>query len=516
MKCYPKRHELALIPRTYPKSMQLATPSKSVPPELPRRAVLYARVSSTEQEHGYSIPAQRELLRHYAKANGMAVEQEFVEAETAKQAGRTRFAAMLAYLKRQPGCRVLLVEKTDRLFRNFQDMAHLEALDVEVHFVKENAIQSNHSRSSDKLMYGLKVLLAKNYCDNLSEEVQKGMRTKAAQGLWPSYAPLGYRNTVSAEQKRIIVPDPALGPTVTALFEWFATGEYSLKTLAQRAYEEGFRFRKSQGRVPATTLQKILRNSIYMGEFDFGGTRYRGIHQPLVSPEVWRQVQEILDGRNKRKHRKGTHDFAYSGVIQCGHCGCSIVGEIKKGKYVYYHCTGYRGKCGEPYTPEAVLQREFVDGLQKLVIPPAVSEWLQAELAECSQNQAVTLEQAITHAQSELVRSQKRLDVLYEDRLDERIDGPTYDRKAEEIREQQGQIRRRIEDAEKKLVERRDETGNMTVLSRDVGKLFGDQTAAEKRKLLRVVIQEASWKGGMLQASLREPFATLATQTPKM
>ena len=126
------------------------------------------------------------------------------------------------------------------------------------------------------------------------------MRTKAAQGLWPSFAPLGYRNTVAADQKRIIVPDPVLGPMVTALFEWCATGEYSLKALAQRAYEEGFRFRKSQGKVPVTTLQKLLRKSINMGEFDFGGTRYQGSLEPLVSPEVWSRVQEVLDGRNKK------------------------------------------------------------------------------------------------------------------------------------------------------------------------------------------------------------------------
>ena len=199
--------------------MQQPKQSESVASEFPRRAVLYARVSSAEQELGYSIPAQRELLRHYANENGIAVEQEFVEAETAKQVGRTRFAAMLSYLKRQPGCRVLLVEKTDRLVRNFQDMADLEALDIEVHFVKENAIYSKDSRSSDKLMHGLKVLMAKNYIDNLSEEVKKGMRTKAAQGLWPSFAPLGYRNTVAADQKRIIVPDPVQGAMVTALFE---------------------------------------------------------------------------------------------------------------------------------------------------------------------------------------------------------------------------------------------------------------------------------------------------------
>ena len=41
--------------------------------------------------------------------------------------------------------------------------------------------------------------MAKNYIDDLSEEAFKGMREKAAQGIWPSKAPLGYRNVPRAD-----------------------------------------------------------------------------------------------------------------------------------------------------------------------------------------------------------------------------------------------------------------------------------------------------------------------------
>src|SRR5207248_414892 len=166
-----------------------------------------------------------------------------------KQSGRTGFTEMLKFLKQNAACRVLLVEKTDRLYRNLKDWVTLDELDLEIHFVKENIVLSKDSRSSEKFMHGIKVLMAKNYIDNLSEEVKKGLRTKAAQRLWPSFAPLGYSNMLGPDGKRVIVPDPILGPMITSLFEWFATGEYSLKTLAKRAYAEGFRFRKSQGRV---------------------------------------------------------------------------------------------------------------------------------------------------------------------------------------------------------------------------------------------------------------------------
>jgi len=143
------------------------------------KAVLYSRVSSKEQEQGgFSIPAQQKLLRSYAQAEGFTVSREFTDAETAKHSGRTSFKEMLAYLKRS-SCRTILVEKTDRLYRNLGDYSILDALDVEIHLVKEGVILSPDSRSHEKFMHGIKVLMAKNYVDNLSEEVRKGMTEKA-------------------------------------------------------------------------------------------------------------------------------------------------------------------------------------------------------------------------------------------------------------------------------------------------------------------------------------------------
>src|SRR5436190_20534027 len=91
-------------------------------PAAPRAAVLYARVSSKDQEReGFSIPAQQKLLRDYARAQGLQVVREFGDVETAKRAGRRSFSEMVTFLRRSPSCRILLVETTDRLYRNFKD-----------------------------------------------------------------------------------------------------------------------------------------------------------------------------------------------------------------------------------------------------------------------------------------------------------------------------------------------------------------------------------------------------------
>src|SRR5262249_9727378 len=185
-----------------------------------KRAVIYARVSSKEQEkEGFSIPAQLKLLNEYAAANAFAVVQEYVDVETAKQTGRAAFGEMIAYLKAHPSVRVMLVEKTDRLYRNLKDWVTVDELDVELHFPKEGVVLSRESRSSEKFMHGIKVLMAKNYIDNLSEEARKGMKEKAEQGIWPTVAPLGYRNVAGADGKKIIEPDPESALIISRLFE---------------------------------------------------------------------------------------------------------------------------------------------------------------------------------------------------------------------------------------------------------------------------------------------------------
>jgi site-specific DNA recombinase len=242
-----------------------------------RKTVIYARVSSKEQEkEGFSIPAQLKLLKEYAAANSFIVAEEYIDVETAKQTGRAAFGEMVAYLKAHPSVRVILVEKTDRLYRNLKDWVTIDELDAEIHFPKEGVVLSRDSRSSEKFMHGIKVLMAKNYVDNLSEETRKGMLEKAEQGIWPSFAPLGYRNTVGPDGKKIIATDPEVASIISKLFEWYATSTLSMKEVAKKAKAAGLVYRKSGASVPVSTVHSILRNRLYTGEFEWNGRIHQG------------------------------------------------------------------------------------------------------------------------------------------------------------------------------------------------------------------------------------------------
>jgi DNA invertase Pin-like site-specific DNA recombinase len=482
-----------------------------------KQAVIYARVSSKEQEkEGFSIPAQLKLLKDYAASNGFAIAQEYVDVETAKQAGRTAFSEMVAYIRAHPSVRVMLVEKTDRLYRNLKDWVTVDDLEVEIHFPKEGVVLSRDSRSSEKFMHGIKVLMAKNYIDNLSEEARKGMQEKAEQGIWPTKTPLGYRNVTGPDGKKVITLDPDEAPVVTRLFEWYATGGFSLKDAARMARESGLAYRKSGSRVPVSTIQTILRNRLYTGWFEWNGKLYEGKHEPLVSVDMWERVQGVLDGRFAKKAKRGRNDFAFSGLIACGKCGCAVVGEIKKERYVYYHCTGYADKCqGDPascrrrYVREEVLEAKFTELLGRLKFDEEVLVWVRDALHASHADERREHEEAIRRHQAEYKRLQDRISAMYVDKLDGVVDSIFFETMSNQWREEQSRCLREVERHQSADQSYREEGVALLDLARNAQRLFAKQQPREKRRLLNFVLSNCRWEDGDVVATFRQPFDLL-------
>ncbi len=492
--------------------------SKGKPDETERadavKAIAYARVSSKEQEkEGFSIPAQQKLLQGYAQANRLRIVLDYVDVETAKHTGRTNFEEMVRYLKKHPNIRIVLVEKTDRLYRNLKDWVTLDELDIEIHLVKEGFVLSRDSKSSEKFVHGIKVLMAKNYIDNLSEEARKGQLEKAEQGIWPTKAPLGYRNVIGPDGKKIIAPDPNVAGTITHLFGWYATGTLSLKEAAAQAHSAGLVHRRTGGPMPVSNIHAILRNRLYTGEFNWNGRRYKGRHQPLVTRELLERVQGVLDGRNARKLRSAKHDFAFSGLMNCGHCGCALVGEIKKGRYVYYHCTGYKGKCEEPYVREEVISEKFSEVLGRLTFGDAVLSWVTKALRESHADEQKEHDAAIARLQAEHDRLQRRLHAMYVDKLDDRIDRSFYVQMSEQWQLEQDKLMQEIvrhQAADRSYLE---EGVRLIELAHGAQRLFAKQEPREQRRLLDFVLSNSTWKNGELTPTFRQPFDLISEMT---
>jgi DNA invertase Pin-like site-specific DNA recombinase len=385
-------------------------------------AVIYARVSSKEQEReGFSIPAQLKLLRDYASRNDFSVVKEFIDIETAKISGRQNFDQMVQFFTKNQQCRTVLVEKTDRLYRNCRDAVTLEDLDLEIHLVKEGQVISKDAKSQAKLIHGMQLVLARNYIENLREEVKKGMREKAEQGIYPGQAPLGYRNN---RADRTIEVHPENAALVHRIFELYASGQYSLSQLKKAVQTENGK------RISRAYLHTILTNSFYTGNFLWGGNLYRGTHPCFIEMDLYERVQAVLRGHNKPKYRK--QEFAFRGLLHCALDHCAISAERKKQKYVYYRCTGYRGKCSTPRFTEPEMAEKLGVILQGIQIPDHVLTSLQKSLA-CDQEQAQNVITAQRNAlQPRLSAVRRRIDQAYQDKLDGKIPEEFWERKMTE------------------------------------------------------------------------------------
>jgi site-specific DNA recombinase len=482
-----------------------------------RKAAIYARVSSKEQEkEGFSIPAQLKLLTAYAVEKGFAVVQQYVDVETAKRAGRSGFTAMVEFFREQSKtripanpCRVLLVEKTDRLYRNLKDWVTLDELDLEIHFAKENVVFSHDSRSSEKFIHGIKVLMAKNYIDNLSEETKKGMLEKAEQGIYPSFAPLGYIN-VQCGDRRYIQPDPELAPVIRQLFEWYATGNHSLLDVARKANSEGLTYRKTGNKVGKSTVHKILTSPIYHGEFEWVGKHYRGIHEPIISRELFDRVQEVLTEKGHCRRRPHTHEWAFQGLVFCGHCGCALTAEIKKGRYVYYHCTGYKGKCPEKYVREEEMARQFGEALRLIQMDREVLEWVVTALKESHGDEKRYHDEMIAKLQKEYQKLQDRVDAMYVDKLDAKVPQEFFDRKNSDWRAEQAEILWKIEKHQNANCSYLEEGVGLLELGQKATSLYEKQEMREKRRVLDFIFSNCLWRDGSLIPNYRKPFDMLA------
>ena len=470
------------------------------------RGVAYARVSSKEQEaEGFSIDAQLRLLKDYASKQAITLEKVFMEAETAKVAGRKAFGEMLRYLAQNPG-RVILVEKVDRLYRNFADYVKVDGLGVELHFVKDGMVVSESSKSQDKFMHGIRVLMAKNYVDNLSEEIRKGLEEKAAQGIYPTHAPLGYLNAQEPGTKRkIIVPDPARACLVKELFGLYGTGSHSLETLTKHARRQGLTTKKGLFLV-RSAIDQILKHPAYCGIVRWNGREAMGIHEPLVSKELWDRVQDIRTGRGCRKTGYGALAFTYRGMLRCK-CGMVMTGEIKKGKYVYYHCTGERRKlCNRPYVPESKITEAFAELLAQMTVPEEMMGWIRDGMREADADRQNRRSQREQMVKAEMQTLRARLERLYLDKVDGEIT-PEF------FRETRARWDSRITDLQLELaaMDRAeppavDETMRILELASTAHIRFKMADSEQKRELLKFVLSNSSWVDGKLEVELHEFF----------
>ena len=477
-------------------------------------AVIYTRVSSDEQKKGgFSLDYQAKQGQEYAALKNLNVLKIYTESYTGKRPGRPLFNEMINFVKKYKVEHLIFLVH-HRASRNGVDSAQLvymaEYLGFNIHLIQDGLILNKKSKPTDFMIFEVANCMANFYPRNLSIDVSTKMREKAEQGYYPSRAVVGYKNQ-RIRRRSYIQIDPEKAPLIKKIFELYSTREYSYESLAKKLREEGFYISPSV-KIGKSNVEDILKNPIYMGDFVWNGKRYyNGKHEPIISRELWNICQQIINERNKPKAQK--RDFVFSNLIRCEKCGCYLVGELKKGKYIYYHCTGNKGghcKKGS-YIREEKIEQAIISNIFD-ILQNANKDVL--ELAKkCLELQYKEVygdnEARINNLQKEIDKNKARADKLFNLYLDGEVSQEIYSKKKIEIETIIDEMNLRLDSYKNTGTDILRHAQNMFELFENAPTSYLQGTTQEKRKLLKMLCSNFSYNGETLTITIKKAFQIL-------
>lgn len=413
-----------------------------------RKAIILARVSSkTQEDEGYSLDSQLKLMRNYCKSKKLVIVEEFKIAETAsKEQRRKIYQEMLSYVTRHRVFNVV-VEKTDRLTRNFKDATMIDAwLEKDdrrmLHLVKENLLLHKEARSDAKFMWNIYLSVAKKYTDNLREEAMKGWAEKLAQGWLPAVPPPGYM-TVVRDGKKIHVVNPETYKYMPRIFKLALLPGFTRQKLSEEMALMGITTKPGRPFAPSYVTQ-ILTNPFYIGINRMQGREYPGAQEPIITKKLFYDVQRKLKSKGSdQKQRR--HDPIFKRMITCEDCGHKVSWSKQKGRF-YGACQRKKYCWKGKYLREDRVEALAIQKLEEIDDPKGkILGKLKAAL-QIIQPQDVGLyrQKMIEELTRQIKRMQKMEENLYDDRLAGFISKEKYEEKRSQFAKQAAEIAERL------------------------------------------------------------------------
>ena len=335
---------------------------------------LYARKSTeSEERQVLSIDSQIKEMLQIAERESLEIVEIRRESHSAKDSGqRPVFNEILEGLTNKR-FNAILTWAPDRLSRNAGDLGSLvDRMDQKLLYEIRTYSQVFSNSPNDKFLMMILGSQAKLENDNRGINVKRGLRTRCEMGLWPTCAPTGYLNERLSERKCRVIVDPQRAPIVKKMFEKVAYEKWSGRKIYHwLRFEINFQGKCNKS-MSLSNIYLILQNTFYYGPFEYprgGGNWYQGIHEPLVTKELFDMVQEQL---KRDKIVRESREFAFTKLMTCGHCGSGITAmekykKLKNGsvnKYIYYGCTRARDlNCKGGY----VREEELISQLARIV-----------------------------------------------------------------------------------------------------------------------------------------------------
>lgn len=470
------------------------------------KAILIARVSTDDQAE--ALPAQIYKLQDYALKNELDYEL-FEIKESAYKGDRLEFNKIIARLSAYKETIALVFDKVDRYSRDSSspEVRTLNTMckegKIELHFPSDYLVITKNSSANQWLMLSLNTSFSQYYSNSISDNVKRRNEQMRRDGIWTGKAPSGYLNTVKDGKKWIDI-DPTQAQAIKDAFASYSSGTSTLmdiKKLWQNKY----------GIItPISTIDKILKNPFYYGVMRVNGNFYEHHYEKLTTKAMFDRCDEVRNGYKSRPNSTGGLPFAYKGLIRCAECDCLVTFETKKQQYTYGHCSQYKGKHGASYVREQEFTKQFENMLERIVIPEDVANTI-LELINTDRAKLIEDKEAqLSIIRGEISRFENRIDRLYEDRLDGKVDELLYERKSAEYQSSLVNLKTQLSTFELSTFDRYETVSHLLDVAKNAHKTFLKSNYLEKRKLLKKILSNSQLSGDLLLLKMKRPFELMA------
>ena len=303
-----------------------------------KRCAIYTRVSTSMQaEVEYnSCEAQKDRILSYIKSQeDLEFSKEYSDPGfSGGSVDRPALETLLRDIKDKK-IDVVLTYKIDRLTRSSKDFYSLieffEKYEVAYVSVTE---RFDTSSPSGRLLRNIMLTFAQFEREMASERVKDKLEQQVKKGIWcGGLPPIGYKKV----NKRIAV-DNKKAAQVKELFEKFVeTGRFTdvMRLVAQN----DIRNPKHNNLLTAHCLYYLLRNPIYIGQLRWKDKFYEGVHEPIISKELFLEAQGLT--KKKVVKKRLYKEFLLTGLVKCSDCKSGMTNVFtnkKKRRYYYYKC----------------------------------------------------------------------------------------------------------------------------------------------------------------------------------
>ena len=484
-----------------------------------KKAVILARVSSKEQEEGYSIDAQLHRLEDYCMKRGLEVVKSFALTESSTQGDRRKFMEVIKFIRSQKHVVALVADKVDRVQRSFKEHPLLDGLitqgKIELHFNSEGWIIHKDSMSQERFMWSMGVIMAQSYVDSMRDNIKRSIAQKVRSGEYPSSAPLGYLNVRDANGKAWIKIDPDRGLLVKRLFTEYAKGTCSIPELAKKSRQWGLTSKtKAAKHLSKTQLHRILRNPFYYGVMRVKGELSRHVYEPLIDKELFDKVQAVLDGWGKKPFKYAKKEYVFRGLIKCAATGKVVTADTKtktykngsKASWTYLRCWNPEDPAKKMHIREDIILTQVEKIIDQLHIPQPQLDDITDHIRKTDHVEREYLRRQMTELHKTSLRLREKINQLMDLLMDGVIEREDYKTKRHELIE-------KLEETETLLKAHQagddgfiDALIDLLFIASRSPEMFKGSTIAQKRQLVNFVFANLELKGDKLLYSLNSPF----------